>query len=314
MMDYLAVLDRAEVTETAPAPVAIVVAEGEIVDGEPGGGMVGGESTSALLRRAREDDAVKAVVLRIDSPGGGMFPSEQIRREIELTRQAGKPVIASMGDVAASGGYWIAMDADRIYADPSTITGSIGIFGLWFNASETMNKLGLNTDGASTTRIAGLFDPTRPYDPRVGEVIQSYIDHGYAEFTGKVAQARDSTVEAIDKVARGRVWSGAQARERGLVDELGGLEAAIAQARVLARLPANARFAYVEPELSTFERFMQNLAQSALAHAVRESGLSAPAGWLPASMRDELKFAHAVLGQPDGKPWRVFAHCLCASD
>ncbi len=315
MDDYLSVLDRESATQALQAaPVAIVVAQGPIVDGEQGGGAIGGESTSALIRKAREDDNVKAVVLRIDSPGGGMFPSEQIRREVELTRLAGKPVVASMGDVAASGGYWIAMDADRVYADPSTITGSIGIFGLWFNAPETMNKLGLHTDGTATTQIAGIFDPTRAYDPRVGEIIQAYLNNGYAQFIGKAARARKTTPEAIDAVARGRVWSGAQAKDRGLVDELGGLEAAIAQARSLASLPVDARVDYVEPELSTFERFVQNMGQSALSIAVRESGLSAPVAWLPAAMREELQMARTVFEQRDGRPWTVFAHCLCASD
>jgi protease-4 len=314
MADYLSVLARESATQAMQAaPVAIVVAQGPIVDGEQGGGTVGGESTSALIRKAREDDDIRAVVLRIDSPGGGMFPSEQIRREVELTRLAGKPVVASMGDVAASGGYWIAMDADRIYADPTTITGSIGIFGLWFNAPETMAKLGLNTDGVATTQIAGIFDPTRSYDPRVGEIIQAYLNNGYAQFIGKAAHARKTTPEAIDAVARGRVWSGTQAKDRGLVDELGGLDAAIAQARTLAGLPADARVSYVEPELSTFERFVQNMGQSALAIAVRESGFTAPAAWLPPAMREELQMARAVFEQRDGRPWMIFAHCMCAS-
>jgi protease-4 len=314
MDDYLSVLARESTVQSMDAaPVAIVVAQGPIVDGEQAGGTIGGESTSALIRKAREDDDIKAVVLRIDSPGGGMFPSEQIRREVELTRLAGKPVIASMGDVAASGGYWIAMDADRIYADPTTITGSIGIFGLWFNAPETMAKLGLNTDGVATTQIAGIFDPTRAYDPRVGEIIQAYLNNGYAQFIGKAAHARKTTPEAIDAVARGRVWSGTQARDRGLVDELGGLDAAIARARTLAGLPADARVSYVEPELSTFERFVQNMGQSALAIAVRESGFTAPAAWLPPAMREELQMARAVFEQRDGRPWTIFAHCMCAS-
>lgn len=317
MGDYLTVLERAEAAEgvgAGSAPVAIVVAQGTIVDGEQGGGTIGGESTSALIRRAREDDGVKAVVLRVDSPGGGMFPSEQIRREIELTRAAGKPVVASMGDVAASGGYWISMGADRIYADPATITGSIGIFGLWFNAPETMSKLGLNTDGVGTTAISGLFDPTRPYDPRVGEIIQSYLDNGYEQFVAKAAQAREMTPAAVDAVARGRVWSGAQALDRGLIDELGGLREAVAQARTLAQLPADARFRYVEPELSTFERFLQGMSGSALAYAMREAGLQMPMGWLPAHVRQDLQSMRLMFEQHGGRPWSAYAHCLCTSD
>src|SRR5688572_7927044 len=231
--------------------VAVVVAQGEIVDGDMPPGIVGGESTSALLRQAREDEQVKAVVLRVDSPGGGVFPSELIRREVELTQAAGKPVVVSMSNVAASGGYWISMNADRIFADESTITGSIGIFGLWMSVPRVLDKLGVNSDGVGTTPLAGALDPTRPMDPSVGIVIQSIIDKGYADFTGKVAEARDSTVAQIDAVARGRVWSGAQAKERGLVDELGGLRAALAHAAKLADLqPASHGVRYMEKPLT----------------------------------------------------------------
>ncbi|MCY7313110.1 MAG: signal peptide peptidase SppA, partial [Pseudoxanthomonas sp.] len=188
--------------------VAVVVAEGEITDGEQPAGTVGGKSTSALLREARDDDDVKAVVLRVDSPGGGVYPSEEIRREVAALKAAGKPVVVSMGDLAASGGYWISMNADRIYADPSTITGSIGIFGLIPNVTRTLDKIGVRTDGVGTTRFAGAFDITRPLDPAVGRVIQSVIDKGYSDFTGKVAEARNKSVEEVDQVARGRVWTG----------------------------------------------------------------------------------------------------------
>ena len=209
----------------------MVVAEGEITGGEQPAGTIGGESTAALLRDARDDDNVKAVVLRVDSPGGEVFASEQIRREVAALKAAGKPVVVSMGDLAASGGYWISMNADRIYADPSTITGSIGIFGLIPTITRALDKIGVHTDGVGTTRYAGAFDITRPLDPAVGRVIQSVIDKGYRDFTGKVAKPRATQpVEQIDAIARGRVWSGAQAKERGLVDEFGGLEAAVADA------------------------------------------------------------------------------------
>ncbi|MBX3726077.1 MAG: signal peptide peptidase SppA [Xanthomonadales bacterium] len=315
MADYLEVLGRENGADGEPgAPVAIVVAEGEIIDGETGGGMVGGVSTSALIRAAREDEDVRALVLRVDSPGGGVFPSEQIRREVELTRAAGKTVVVSMGDLAASGGYWISMDADRIVADPSTITGSIGVFGLWFNAPETMDRLGLNTDGTGTTALAGLFDPTRPFDPRAGRIIQSSVDNFYREFIGKISAARGQAADAVDQVARGRVWSGAQAHERGLVDQLGGLQDALAHARSLAGLPDDAPFRYVERELGTFERFMQNLGGSALAHAARGAGLYLPGTWLPEGVRSDLARAQALVTQRGQLPWSVQAHCLCGGD
>ena len=224
---YVASLDRVINPADQRPQVAVVVAEGEITGGEQPPGTIGGESTAALLREAREDENVKALVLRVDSPGGEVFASEQIRREVVALKAAGKPVVVSMGDLAASGGYWISMNADRIYADPSTITGSIGIFGMIPTVPRALEKIGVHTDGVGTTRLAGAFDITRPLAPEVGSVIQSVINKGYADFTGRVANARKRPVAEIDAVARGRVWSGAQAKERGLVVALGGLSEAI---------------------------------------------------------------------------------------
>ncbi len=216
--------------------VAVVVAEGEISGGEQPPGTIGGDSTANLLRDARDDDKVKAVVLRVNSPGGEVFASEKIRREVVALKTAGKPVVVSMGDLAASGGYWISMNADRIYANPSTISGSIGIFGLIPTIPRALEKIGVHTDGVGTTRFAGAFDITRPLDPDVGQVIQSVIDKGYRDFTGRVAKARNRSVAQIDAVARGRVWTGAQAKQRGLVDQMGGLQDAVADAAKRARL------------------------------------------------------------------------------
>ena len=195
-----------------------------------------------------------------------MFPSEQIRREIALIKEAGKPVVVSMGNVAASGGYWISMNADRIYADPSTITGSIGIFGLWMSAPRALEKIGMHSDGVGTTPLAGAFDITRPLDPAAGALIQSVIDHGYAQFIGKVAAARGSVPEKIDEIARGRVWSGAQAKERGLVDTLGGLAEAQAEAAKLARLKAgDYDVEYVEEPLSAFDQLFLDMSRNSRA-------------------------------------------------
>ena len=307
--DYVGFLDR-ETLPLDPRPkVAVVVAQGEIVDGDQPPGLVGGFSTAELVRDAREDEQVKALVLRVDSPGGGVFPSEQIRREVELTRAQGKPVIVSMGDVAASGGYWISMNADEIWADPSTITGSIGIFGLFMTIPDTLAKIGVRVDGVATTRIAGAFDPTRPLDPQVGSVIQSVIDDGYREFIGKVAQARESTPEAIDEVARGRVWSGSQAKERGLVDNLGGLRDAIASAAAKANLGEGA-FAvkYVEKELSPFEKFMVDAAQNARLQAwTRELGLAT--SFLPRQVQGDLASTLKLL--QDKRTVKAVAFCFC---
>ena len=307
--DYLGFMDREKLPLDPRPQIAVVVAQGEITDGEQPPGTVGGVSTSQLVREAREDEQVKALVLRVDSPGGGVFPSEQIRREVELTRAAGKPVVVSMGDVAASGGYWISMNADEIWADESTITGSIGIFGLFMTVPDTLAKIGVHVDGVATTRIAGAFDPTRPLDPQVGAVIQSVIDDGYREFIGKVAAARDSTPEAIDQVARGRVWSGAQAKERGLVDNLGGLQEAIASAAKAANLEADKHgVKYVEKELSPFERFVVDATQDARVQALAGQ-LGLARGLLPAQVTRELASTLRLL--QDTRPLRAVAFCFC---
>jgi protease-4 len=292
--------------------VAVVVAEGEISDGKQPQGSVGGDSTSALIRQAREDEDVKALVLRVDSPGGSVFPSEQIRREIALTKEAGKPVVVSMGNVAASGGYWISMNADRIYADPSTITGSIGIFGLWMSAPRALEKIGVHSDGVGTTALAGAFDITRPLDPSTGEMIQSVIDHGYAQFIGKVAQARGSQPDKIDTIARGRVWSGAQAKERGLVDELGGLREAQAAAAKLAKLDKDGyQLTYVEQPATAFEKLFLDLSRNS-----RMAGLLRVFGPLPSVLgRDTSERIEHELSwlQPSKSslPIRAVAHCMC---
>ena len=295
--------------------VAVVVAEGEIASGKQPPGSIGGESTSALLRAARDDDHVKALVLRVDSPGGEVFASEQIRREIVALKAAGKPVVVSMGDLAASGGYWISMNADRIYADPSTITGSIGIFGLIPTIPRTLAKIGVHTDGVGTTKFAGAFDVTRPLDPEIGNVIQSVIDKGYRDFTGRVAQARGRSVSEIDAIARGRVWSGAQARERGLVDAFGGLEDALADAATRAKLgkPGDYQVRYLEKQATPFERFFSRFAQNRVASAwLRDSSLAQAllAHALPQT-RDDLRFLDSALKPGHGTPVKALAYCFC---
>ncbi|PJK08047.1 signal peptide peptidase SppA [Lysobacteraceae bacterium NML08-0793] len=294
--------------------VAVVVAEGEIAPGQQPRAVVGGDSLSALLREVRDDDKVKALVLRVNSPGGEVFASEQIRREVAALKVAGKPVVVSMGDVAASGGYWISMNADRIYAEPNTITGSIGIFGLVPNLTRALDKIGVHSDGVGTTRFAGAFDVTRPLSPEVGRVIQSVIDKGYRDFIGKVAGARGKTLEETDEVARGRVWSGAQAKQFGLVDELGGLQAAIDHAAQLGKLETgkyNVR--YVEEPLTPFEAFMSEFAQARMgALLLNESPLlrnvlknSAP------GMQQPLRYLEMQANKPEGVLVHATAHCFC---
>lgn len=310
---YLGFVDRERPAFDARPKVAIVVAQGEIAAGDLPPGTVGGVSTSRLLRDAREDADVKAVVLRVDSPGGGVFPSEQIRREVELIRAAGKPVVVSMGNVAASGGYWISMNADAIYAQPTTITGSIGIFGLFMTIPDTLAKIGVHVDGVATTKIAGAFDPTRPMSVEVGKTIQAIIDQGYRQFIGKVAAARETTPEAIDQVARGRVWSGTQAEARGLVDELGGLHDAVAEAARRATLPSDGyRVQYVEKTLSPFEQALVNAGRNATVRALMaQAGL--PTLLLDAPGTRELGKTLRLLDSPPegGRPFKAVAHCFC---
>ena len=311
--DYLGYLDRDANPFDSRPKVAVVVAQGEIARGDLPPGNIGGDSTSKLLRNAREDDDVHAVVLRVDSPGGEVFASEQIRREVELIRAAGKPVVVSMGNVAASGGYWISMNADRIYADPSTITGSIGIFGLLMTIPKTLEKIGVHTDGVATTKLAGAFDPTRPLQPIVENAIKASIERGYRQFIGNVASARGSTPEAIDKIARGRVWSGAQAKEHGLVDELGGLDEAIHDAARRANLDEGS-FAlyYVEKTLSPFEKAFVDATRNAGIRSMVES-LGIPALLLrsPAMQEASHDLRMIETATQSGKPFAVQAYCFC---
>ena len=312
---YLAHLDGRRLPIDKRPQVAVVVAEGEITGGEQPAGSIGGVSTAALLRQVRDDEHVQAVVLRVDSPGGEVFASEQIRREVEQLKAAGKPVVVSMGDLAASGGYWISMNADRIYADPSTITGSIGIFGMFPNFTRTLDKIGVHTDGVSTTRIAGAFDVTRPLDPQVGRVVQAVIDKGYADFTGKVADARGKSVEAVDEVARGRVWSGAQAKERGLVDEMGNLGQAITDAAGRAELEQDKyQVVYVDKPATPFAQFLTGLAGSRLgAVLLRDSDLARVLleRALPAEAGAQLRFVENALKDRNGAPVKTLAYCFC---
>ena len=209
--------------KTSGDAVGVVVAEGNIVDGKVPAGTVGGLSTAELIRKAREDESIKAIVLRVNSPGGSAFGAELVRRELELTRASGKPVVVSMGNVAASGGYWISMASDEVIADPATITGSIGVFALLPTAHKALGKIGVHTAGVTTTWLRGAGDPRLPPNPRVLDLVQTAINHIYVDFTTKAAVARKTTPEKINQVAQGRVWTGAQAKERGLVDTAGQL-------------------------------------------------------------------------------------------
>ncbi len=303
---------RAEIVETGDRnqQVGIVVAEGTITDGNEPQGAIGGRSTSELIRKAREDATVKALVLRVDSGGGSAFGSELIRRELELTREAGKPVVVSMSDVAASGGYWITTAADRVFADPATITGSIGVFGMFPTADRAMDKLGIHTGGTTTAWLAGAADLRRPIDARLASVIQSTVGYIYKEFLEHVSQARQIAPEKVNEIAQGRVWTGTQARERGLIDELGGLEAAVRAAGAMAKLAEGFRTAYIEAEPKGWSRILASVPSTALRSAVADLGIRLPAVGGAGEAAERLRLDLAWLAAVPG-PQGAFAHCLC---
>lgn len=308
--DYLSLVQpKHQMVNPLTDKVAVVIARGSIIDGKAKAGTIGGDSTSDLLRQAREDDKVKAVVLRIDSGGGSAFASEVIAEEIRALKAAGKPVIASMGAVAASGGYWIAAPADEIYAAPTTITGSIGIFALLHTAENAMATLGVNVDGVGTTELAGLSGGVPLFKglrPEAAEILQSSINHGYQQFLTHVASNRKMETAAVDKIAQGRVWTGKKALELGLVDKLGTYEDAIAAAAEKASLK-NYDVQIIEPKLSEEEQLMQNL-----------FGAAASAGLLPHSLAEQSplkKLLNATERQFEvlskfNDPNGVYAYCF----
>ncbi|WP_372941051.1 signal peptide peptidase SppA [Shewanella sp.] len=279
--DYLSV--------TAPLPkfvesdsVAVIVAKGNILNGSQPAGQIGGESTSELLMKARFDPVVKAVVLRVDSPGGSAFASEQIRQEVLALKAAGKPVVVSMGSLAASGGYWISASADYIVATPTTLTGSIGIFGMFATFEQALTHIGVTSDGVATSDWAGL-SPARELSPQVAAVIQRHIERGYHEFISLVAQERHMTLEQVDNIAQGRVWTGKRALTLGLVDELGDMDVALSKAAELANMDKY-DVKLIEQELSAEQKLMQEI-------------FNATASYMPSS------FSHNTMVEKMVKQW-----------
>jgi protease-4 len=309
LAQYLATL-----SEPAGDAVGVVVAAGEMIDGDQPQGVVGGLSTAELIRRAREDDSIKAVLLRVRSPGGSVFAAEQIRHELEVTRKAGKPVVVSFGDVAASGGYWVSMSADEVIADPATITGSIGVFGLVPTVDRTWEKLSLHAHGTTTTWLAGAVDLRRPLDPRMGAVLQTGVEHVYKEFVGRAAAARSLAVERMDELAQGRVWSGRQAHEHQLVDRLGNYHDALRAAASRSGLGETFRVAYVEREPRGIDRLLGILfGEASLATRLGLDGRLAGAGIVPPALHAvaaELRW----LREAARDPLALQSHCLCSAE
>lgn len=247
--------------------IAIVYAEGAIVMGEGNVGQVGGTKLAREIRELRQDEKVKAIVLRVNSPGGSALASEEIQHEIRLANRK-IPVVVSMGTVAASGGYWISTYADKIYAEPNTITGSIGVIGMFMNIKEIANRHGFTFDVVKTGKFADVLSISRPKSPEEMAIIQREVDEVYSDFLRKVAEGRNQPLAKIEKIAEGRVWSGADALELGLVDELGGLEKAIAHAAKMADMNEGAQVKDYPKPTDFLEELMKNLTGSA---SIRQS-------------------------------------------
>lgn len=304
--EYLDVLDHERKLESPAADktLALVIVQGEIVDGDSEPGYAGAETVARQLAEARLDEDVAAVVLRVDSPGGSVFASERIRREVQALQADSKPVVVSMGNVAASGGYWVSMDADEIWAHDTTITGSIGIFALVPTFEKPLAKIGIHTDGIGTTPLAGAFRGDRPLTPEVQVVIQTQLEQGYKLFTEGVATARDLPIEKVQEIARGRVWSGADALALGLVDQVGGLQDAVAAAVRLAGLDAE-RYRLreaIEPQPIPLLRVLDLLGTSRMRSLAR--------AWIPESA---LQPVEQVAGKLRwlSDPRGLYAHCFC---
>jgi protease-4 len=252
-----------------------------------------------MLRRLRQDEDVKAVVLRVNSPGGSASASEVIQREIRLIKKV-KPVIVSMGSYAASGGYWISAYGDRIFAEPTTITGSIGVFGIQFDVQKLANDFGLTFDSVKTGKFADALTISRPKTPEELAVFQRMVDWIYGEFIAKVAEARKLDRARVEEIAQGRVWSGTEAKEIGLVDELGGLDAAIAYAAQKVGLGANYRLVEYPRPKELFEAIQELIEKN--APGLASSKLAAPhtlAGKVAARLEQELKVLRAF-NDPQG--------------
>ncbi|HEY0941839.1 MAG TPA: signal peptide peptidase SppA [Steroidobacter sp.] len=309
--DYLAAARSGERLKIEGDHIGVVVAAGEILDGPQPPGTIGSDSTSRLLRDALHDDDVKAVVLRIDSPGGSMLASEVIRREIDALREAGKPVIASMSSTAASGGYYIAMDADEIWASPATLTGSIGVFAVFPTIERTLEKFGITIDGVGTTPFAGSLRLDRTLNDGAKTILQNSIDHAYSVFVNNVATARERSFDDIDAVAQGRVWAGVDAAQHGLVDKLGSYKDALDAAAERAGLGKDYKVNYIEPPMG----WRQALAMRAQILAARITRALVPEQQLFADARRILAPLEAELSRLArfNDPQNVYYYCLCSA-
>lgn len=309
-------LDRKRLLQPKrPDRVGLIVAVGAIRDGEQPMGTIGSDTLANLIRNAREDNAIKALVIRVDSGGGSAFASEIIRQELEAISSEGKPVIISMGSVAASGGYWISAPADQIWATPTTITGSIGVFGIFPTFEQTLANMGINVDGITTTELAGADRIDRALSPKAALVAQSSVEFIYERFVSIVAEARAKTPQEIHEVAQGRIWTGATALELGLVDKLGYLNDAIAAAAESANI-SDYSVQLIERELTPMEKLMRTLSgeTEALARELQNNSVSGLLAEQAALARFYQQLHNSFGPLINAKQNGVYAQCLhCGS-
>ncbi|HYX73745.1 MAG TPA: signal peptide peptidase SppA [Steroidobacteraceae bacterium] len=288
--------------------VGVIVAEGEILDGEQPPGTIGGESMARLIRQARTDKDIKALVLRVDSPGGSVLASEQIYRELVALRAAGKPVVVSMSGYAASGGYYVSAPADEIWASAATITGSIGIFAIIPTVDRTLGKVGVSVDGVGTTPLSGQLRLDRPLGEEARTLLQATVSRGYDEFLERVASGRKKTRDDVDKVAQGRVWSGVDAHRLGLVDHLGSFNEATRAAARRAKLTDYA-VEFIEPELTWAQALAMQLRSQLAALVLRaspgEAALAQLAQRLDPVTREAQRLARFSARN------HLYAYCFC---
>ena len=306
--DYLRVARAEKRLNLGKQKVGVIVAAGEILDGDQPPGTIGGDSTARLIRQARTDKDIKAVVLRVDSPGGSVLASEEIYRELVALRAAGKPLVVSMGGYAASGGYYISAPADEIWANPATITGSIGIFAIIPTVDKTLGKIGVSTDGVGTTALSGQLRIDRPLSEGARAVLQAVTTHGYDEFVARVAAGRKKTPAEVDAIAQGRVWAGVDAKRNGLVDQLGSFNEAVAAAARRAKLTSYST-KFIEPKLTWAEALVMNLKSSLIRSFVHASPDQAALARL-AQRLDPVTHQAAILSR-FSTPNRLYAYCFC---
>ena len=289
--------DRVE--RNPKGPIGVVTVAGMIVDGKASGGTAGGDTIAKAIEDGIRDKQVKALVVRVDSPGGSVIASERIRQALIGAKEKKIPVVVSMGNVAASGGYWVSTPADFIYAEPSTITGSIGVFGIIPSFQGTLAKLGVGADGIKTTPLSGEPDLLRGPSPEAGQLIQTGIESTYRRFLSIVAASRHKSPADVDKIAQGRVWDGGTAHQLGLVDGFGGMQEAIAKAGDLAKLGKDDReVRYLEPSRSFRDQFLESLAADSDDGTASEDAFGAWAARPQQQLADALFEVRAILSGP----------------